>query len=126
MFQDEKMSFDDALVFLKNNGHLIEQHPAFPNRTNVEFVWQKKAGEYNVLVYERGCGITRACSSGAAAITWLLQDERPLRLSMLGGVVVTGVVEGPGGVTISLQAQAHCVFEGILVSFPSADSKTHM
>ena len=61
------------LEWLKNNGHLIESHTNFKNKTNVEFVWtDNTANKFNVLVYERGCGITLACSSGAAEITQLL------------------------------------------------------
>lgn len=51
-------------------GPLIECHPLFPQRTNVEFVQVLSAGDTSVLrmrVWERGSGITQACGTGACA-----------------------------------------------------------
>jgi diaminopimelate epimerase len=51
-------------------GPKLEVSPAFPRRTNVEFarVRQGSAGpEIDVVVWERGCGITLACGTGACA-----------------------------------------------------------
>lgn len=51
-------------------GPLIECHPLFPQRTNVEFVQVLSVGETSVLrmrVWERGSGITQACGTGACA-----------------------------------------------------------
>ncbi|MCK4608108.1 MAG: diaminopimelate epimerase [Gammaproteobacteria bacterium] len=79
--------------WLATNGATIEQYPEFPDRTNVEFVWQLKPYNYQMLVYERGCGITKACGSGAAAVLQVLyqigkiaKHER-LFLTMLGGIL---------------------------------------
>ncbi len=47
-------------------GREIENHPSFPNRTNVEFVAAGKR-ELNVRVWERGVGETLACGTGACA-----------------------------------------------------------
>jgi diaminopimelate epimerase len=71
-------------------GPLIETHPAFPNRTNVEFV-QVCDGEDRLLVrvWERGVGETLACGTGACAAT--VAAVRACR----AGRVVT--VELPGG-----------------------------
>jgi diaminopimelate epimerase len=48
-------------------GPIIENHPMFPNKTNVEFA--QMAGENHILlrVWERGVGETLACGTGACA-----------------------------------------------------------
>ena len=48
-------------------GPLIEHHSAFPQRTNVEFVWFESPTQAHVSVWERGAGATRACGTGACA-----------------------------------------------------------
>jgi diaminopimelate epimerase len=48
-------------------GPLIETHPWFPARTNVEFVERRDAKTLRMRVWERGAGITRACGTGACA-----------------------------------------------------------
>lgn len=56
----------DALVL--GIGPKVERHPAFPRRTNVEFVRVNKPDEVTVRVWERGSGETLACGSGACAV----------------------------------------------------------
>lgn len=59
---------DDAdAVDLSKIGPEIEQHPIFPERTNVEFVSHRPGGGLRLRVWERGAGITLACGSGACA-----------------------------------------------------------
>ncbi len=48
-------------------GPLLERHPAFPARTNVEFVSITADGLYQ-RTYERGTGETLSCGSGACAV----------------------------------------------------------
>lgn len=48
-------------------GPLVERHSAFPNRTNVEFVAAVSPAELRLRVWERGCGETAACGTGAGA-----------------------------------------------------------
>ena len=48
-------------------GPLLECHPLFPNRTNVEFVQALSTDEVRMKVWERGSGITQACGTGACA-----------------------------------------------------------
>ncbi|MHB8917304.1 MAG: diaminopimelate epimerase [Desulfocucumaceae bacterium] len=45
----------------------IENHPAFPGKTNVEFVQVLNRGEACMRVWERGAGPTLACGTGACA-----------------------------------------------------------
>lgn len=58
---------DLSKVDLAEIGPLIENDPHFPNRTNVEFVKVINDKELEVLVWERGAGITLACGTGACA-----------------------------------------------------------
>jgi len=48
-------------------GPKIEHHPAFPNRTNVEFVQVIDRGNIRMRIWERGCGETLASGSGSSA-----------------------------------------------------------
>ena len=50
-------------------GPVIENHPFFPRRTNVEFVEVLSRGEVRQRTWERGAGETLACGTGAAAVT---------------------------------------------------------
>ncbi|MEW6426188.1 MAG: diaminopimelate epimerase [Bacillota bacterium] len=54
-------------VPLAEAGPLIERHPAFPERTNVEFVQVFNPEEVKMRVWERGAGPTLACGTGACA-----------------------------------------------------------
>jgi diaminopimelate epimerase len=49
-------------------GPKVEKHPAFPRRTNVEFVRVDNPGEITMRVWERGSGETLACGTGACAV----------------------------------------------------------
>ncbi len=49
-------------------GPLIERHPFFPKRVNVEFVEVKSRTHVKARVWERGAGETLACGTGACAI----------------------------------------------------------
>jgi diaminopimelate epimerase len=48
-------------------GPLIEVDPAFPRKVNVEFVQVLSPTELRMRVWERGCGETWACGTGACA-----------------------------------------------------------
>jgi len=59
---------DDTDIFdVRAIGPLIENHQAFPNRTNVEFVQVLAGDEVRMRVWERGAGETLACGTGASA-----------------------------------------------------------
>ncbi|MDQ0416453.1 diaminopimelate epimerase [Croceifilum oryzae] len=59
---------ENALEFpLHQYGPLIENHPHFPNRTNVEFITVHQPNSVTMRVWERGVGETQACGSGACA-----------------------------------------------------------
>ncbi len=50
-------------------GPVIERHPWFPNRINVEFVELLSRTEVRQRTWERGAGETLACGTGASAVT---------------------------------------------------------
>lgn len=50
-------------------GSAIENDKLFPEKTNVEFVEIISRDEITINVWERGCGITLACGTGACATT---------------------------------------------------------
>ena len=53
---------------LEHYGPLLEHHPIFPQRCNIEFVSIPSAnGPLRMRVWERGSGITLACGTGACA-----------------------------------------------------------
>jgi diaminopimelate epimerase len=56
----------DALVL--GVGPRVEQHAAFPRKTNVEFVRINRPDDVTVRVWERGSGETLACGTGACAV----------------------------------------------------------
>ncbi len=98
------------LEWLKKYGHKIENHNFFENKTNVEFFW-----EVNLLVHERGCGITLACGSGTTATVSTLfhlkkiKSEEKIEIQMLGGTVLCHVDKNH---QVNLQANAKLVFKG--------------
>ena len=48
-------------------GSMIEHHPLFPQRTNVEFAEVQGRDRIRLRVWERGVGVTKACGTGACA-----------------------------------------------------------
>jgi len=105
------------LPWLQQFGALLESHEAFPNKSNIEFVWEESHARYHVLVYERGCGITQACSSGAAAIVGTLlhlnkiEINQKIELIMLGGSVIGWADQNKN---VFLTAGADMIFTGTL------------
>lgn len=61
--------FLDSLAGLnvEHFGKIIENHPLFPERTNVEFAEVLNKHEIRMRVWERGSGETLACGTGACA-----------------------------------------------------------
>ena len=63
--------FDDVAGFKalvpSIDGPALETHPQFPKKTNVEFTTKINDNTFKVVVWERGCGFTLACGTGACA-----------------------------------------------------------
>ncbi len=58
---------EDSFALAREFGSKIEKHPMFPEKTNVEFVQILSRNNIKIDVWERGCGITKACGTGACA-----------------------------------------------------------
>lgn len=58
---------EDSAELAKKYGPEIEKHEIFPEKTNVEFVKILSKNKIKIDVWERGCGITMACGTGACA-----------------------------------------------------------
>ena len=58
---------DAEKIALETHGPQIENHPLFPERTNVEVAQVLSPSAIRLRVWERGAGLTRACGSGACA-----------------------------------------------------------
>ena len=80
-------------------GPSFENHPAFPERTNTEFVYRKSATELVMRVWERGSGETFACGTGACATVAAMvlrgrcPRQTPVAVHLLGGTLTITVCE---------------------------------
>jgi diaminopimelate epimerase len=71
-------------------GPLIERHPAFPNRTNVQFARVEGRDRVSILIWERGAGYTLAsgsssCAAACAAVRNGFCDHGRVTVLMPGG-----------------------------------------
>jgi len=83
---------DDAkAVNLADVGPRIENHPAFPKRTNVEFVNVLDRDNMVMRIWERGSGITMASGSGScgSALAAMITDRvnRRVNVHLVYGVL---------------------------------------
>ncbi len=98
-------------------GPLLERHPDFPDRTNVEFV-ERQGDGLKVTVWERGSGLTQACGTGACAAVaaWvhrgLMSPDAWTPVELPGGVLRIKVAADLEAVT--LKGPASFVFEAVV------------
>ena len=59
--------FTDDIDQVSETGPVLERHPSFPQRCNIEFARIEPDGSIRTRVWERGSGITMACGTGACA-----------------------------------------------------------
>ena len=83
--------FTDDVDQVGEKGRTLEQHPAFPQRCNIEFARVEADGSIRTRVWERGSGITMACGTGACAtaVAAVLtgRTKRTSRIVMDGGTL---------------------------------------
>ncbi|HXG64143.1 MAG TPA: diaminopimelate epimerase [Blastocatellia bacterium] len=100
-------------VNLAEIGPLIEDHPIFPNRTNVEFVRVISRDEIEVRFWERGVGRTLSSGTGSssAAIAAALNGltGRNVRVLTAGGELEVDWREDD---TVILTGPAEMIYEG--------------
>ncbi len=105
----------------------IEQDPLFPHRTNVEFARVRTGPsgqpEIDLVVWERGCGITLACGTGACAavvaacLEGRVQPDRDIPVHLPGGTLfitaksAAGNEDGPTYAGVVMRGPATIVFE---------------
>lgn len=97
-------------------GKQISEHPRFPEQTNTGFMQIINSHYMKLRVYERGCGETNACGSGAvaaAAIGRLYYNmEQKIMVALPGGELI---IEWPQlNAPIILTGPATFVYEGSL------------
>ena len=82
---------ENILALAKEYGSDIETSSEFPEKTNVEFAKVISEDKIDLRVWERGCGITLACGTGACAttVTAILNGltENSVEVNLLGGSV---------------------------------------
>ena len=82
---------NDPMKMALKYGATIEKHEYFPEKTNTEFVKIISKNEIDMRVFERGCGITLACGTGACAsvVACVLNNltEQKVKVNLLGGSV---------------------------------------
>lgn len=87
-------------------GPKIATHPRFPHGTNVEFA-TFRGSEVDLVVWERGCGVTHACGTGACAT---------VAVGVAKGWVARGsevAVHLPGGtLAVTITADDHAIMRG--------------
>jgi diaminopimelate epimerase len=96
-------------------GPQAERHRAFPEGVNVSFA--TLTGDQVVLfVWERGCGLTMACGTGAcatAAVGWLeghLTPTRDVTIKLPGGQLQLGGTPD----ALEMRGAATLVFTGVV------------
>lgn len=108
---------EDLLELAKTYGPEIEIGAEFPEKTNVEFIKIKSYKKIKLCVWERGCGITLACGTGACAsvVAGILNGyiENSVNVELLGGevnVTWNGSPNKPEG-DVFLSGPAEYVYE---------------
>jgi len=86
MFVDKLDDIDVAIA-----GPILENHPIWPERANIEFVEVVTPHSLKQLTWERGAGETLACGTGAcAAATAAVSTGRckwPVDVRLAGGII---------------------------------------
>ena len=106
-FVDDLGSFD-----LEKIGPLVENNIQFPNKINLELVEKKSNNKFKSVVWERGCGVTLACGTGACAVYAIVQKqkdaEKEITIELPGGELFMREENGE----IVMRGEAKSVFSG--------------
>jgi diaminopimelate epimerase len=106
---------DLGLINLHQMGPLLETHPMFPNRTNVQFAQPVTRDRIRILIWERGAGETMASGTSASAVAAAAVREgvadRAVTISAPGGDLSITVAEDW---SIRMTGPATAVYTGVL------------
>jgi diaminopimelate epimerase len=80
-------------------GPLLETHPRFPNRTNVQVVRVDGPGHVTARVWERGVGETLSSGTSAVAVAAATHGEGDVVVSFPGGDLRVNLTEGRARLT---------------------------
>jgi diaminopimelate epimerase len=80
-------------------GPLLETHPRFPNRTNVQVVRIDGPGEVTARVWERGVGETSASGSSAVAVAAATHGAGDVLVHFPGGDLRVHLADGRATLT---------------------------
>lgn len=99
---------------VKTLGPVIECAPEFPAKTNVEFVDIISRSQLSMRVWERACGETMACGTGACAVavSSFIQgfSDPDVTVQLLGGQLSISV--DPETLSVLMTGPATLVFDG--------------
>ena len=105
-------------IELNKIGPLIENHPAFPQKTNVHFVNIINRKEIEMITWERGAGFTFACGTGATSSVIagykLGKLDEEVEVHLPGGELLIIVYELGEEVRIFMEGEAVLVFDGVM------------
>lgn len=105
---------DLSLVDIETIGSIVENHPRFPEKTNVEFIEVLSRTALKMRVWERGAGVTLACGTGACAAVTAAhltgRSQRQVRVHLDGGDLDIAWDESSGHIFKTGPAQT--VFKG--------------
>ena len=100
-------------------GPKLAIHPHFIHGANISFAAVTEAGQIDLVVWERGCGFTQACGTGACAtavVGWLDGHIRPgpVRVNLPGGALeISGTAE-----SVTMRGPAVHVYDGHWLGIP--------
>jgi diaminopimelate epimerase len=80
-------------------GPLLETHPRFPQRTNVQVARVEAPGRIRARVWERGAGETASSGSSAVAVAAALAGDGETTVSFPGGELVVRIDRGHAWLT---------------------------
>jgi len=80
-------------------GPLLETHPRFPGRTNVQVARREGAGRLAARIWERGVGETSSSGTSAVAVAAALGGEGETEVSFPGGVLRVRIENGQAYLT---------------------------
>ena len=98
--------------YLARLGEHLQASELFPESVNVNFIYKISDNQLGLRTYERGCGFTLACGSGACASAAVALRaglvEAPVQVFMPGGELTLRYV----GTNLLMRGSATLVFDG--------------